>query len=81
MRWVLCILPLVAAAAPPHSAGKRELNRSCRRCHELNVVRAQRLSRHDWERELEKMVLMGARIRDRASLLDYLSATYGEEKR
>ena len=81
MRWILCLLPLVAEAAAPSAAGKRELYRACRRCHELNVVRAQRLSRQDWERELEKMTLMGARIRNRAALVDYLSATYGEEKR
>ena len=54
-----------------------ELKRTCTRCHGLDVIRAQRLSREEWERELDKMSSMGAKIRNRAALLDYLTRRYG----
>ena len=53
-----------------------ELKKTCTRCHGLNVVRAQRLSREEWNRELDKMTAMGAKIADRNSLLDYLAKKY-----
>ncbi len=56
-----------------------ELKRTCTRCHSLDVVRAQRLSREEWENELDKMSSMGAKIRNRAALLDYLTRKYGPE--
>jgi thiazole synthase ThiGH ThiG subunit len=71
------------AADPPRKlaadkAARIELKRNCTGCHTLEVVRVQRLSRHDWDRELTKMSLMGARITDRKVLLDYLEKNYGE---
>jgi hypothetical protein len=67
----------VAGAANPAA----ELKRTCTRCHNLDVVRAQRLSREEWETELNKMASMGAKIKDRAALLDYLMRKYGPEEK
>jgi hypothetical protein len=56
-----------------------QIKRTCTRCHNLDVVRAQRLSREEWATELEKMASMGAKIKDRAALLDYLTRKYGPD--
>jgi len=47
---------------------------SCVRCHQEDVVQQQRLTRAQWDRELNKMIGWGARVRpeDRETLLDYL---------
>jgi DMSO/TMAO reductase YedYZ molybdopterin-dependent catalytic subunit len=62
--------PSVAATSPP--AFFRE---TCVVCHEDDVIRQQRLTRTQWDRELNKMIGWGARVRpeDRETLLDYLT--------
>jgi sulfite oxidase len=47
---------------------------TCLVCHQDDVIRQQRLTREQWDRELNKMAGWGARIRaeDRSALLDYL---------
>jgi hypothetical protein len=60
--------------------GKKEEARSCIPCHSLRLVHSQRLSRAAWNRELDKMSNWGAKITDRESLLEYLVATYGDDK-
>jgi hypothetical protein len=49
---------------------------TCLVCHDEDIVRQQRLTRAQWERELNKMIGWGARVtpEDRATFLDYLSA-------
>ncbi len=69
------------AARRAPAARERTLERTCTRCHGINVVHAQRLTREEWNRELQKMTLMGARITDRKALLDYLATTYGPRRR
>jgi hypothetical protein len=54
-----------------------QLKRSCTRCHGLNVIQAQRLSREEWDRELDKMIAMGAKVGDREQVLKYLASKYG----
>lgn len=76
LAGVVCVQARQAGGA---GSGSAQLRRTCTRCHGLDVVRAQRLSRSDWERELDKMTSMGARIRDRKLLLDYLSRRYGAD--
>ena len=73
-RLALLLLATVTATAAGPAA---ELKRTCTRCHNLDVVRAQRLTREEWETELAKMSSMGAKIRNRAVLLDYLTRKYG----
>ena len=46
----------------------------CLVCHDDDVIRQQRLTRAQWEREIDKMVNWGARVspEERPSLVDYL---------
>ncbi len=48
---------------------------TCLTCHDEDIIRQQRLTRAQWDRELNKMIGWGARVRpeDRGILLDYLS--------
>jgi len=59
------------AALPQPPPGFRE---RCLVCHEDDVIRQQRLTRAQWDREITKMTGWGARVgaEDRQSLLDYL---------
>jgi DMSO/TMAO reductase YedYZ molybdopterin-dependent catalytic subunit len=52
---------------------------TCGVCHEDDLIRQQRLTRADWDREIDKMIGWGARLRDedRARFLDYLSGNFG----
>jgi sulfite oxidase len=58
-----------APAAPP-----RVLLEECGNCHGQDVILQQRLTRAQWDRELNKMIGWGARVNpgDRETLLDYL---------
>jgi len=59
------------------ATGEQQLQQSCTACHRIDVVKAQRLSRWEWSRELDKMTSMGAKIRNRKALLDYLARNFG----
>ncbi|MCU1259373.1 MAG: hypothetical protein JWO80_2258 [Bryobacterales bacterium] len=71
---------LMAAGGSKTPPGKVLLQRSCTACHSLDAIQARRLSREDWSLELDKMISMGAKVRNRKALLDYLAATYGASK-
>ncbi|HUS08019.1 MAG TPA: hypothetical protein VMZ52_17085 [Bryobacteraceae bacterium] len=75
--WIknLTLLTLAVAITPA-----LDLKRSCTRCHSLAVVRAQHLSREEWQQEVNKMTAMGAKVQNRESLLDYLARKYGTRK-
>lgn len=47
----------------------------------MDPVREAHLSREDWGLELDKMEVIGAKIRNRKVLLDYLATHYGQPKR
>jgi DMSO/TMAO reductase YedYZ molybdopterin-dependent catalytic subunit len=55
---------------------------SCAVCHDEDVIRQQRLTRAQWEREVDKMVGWGAQVQpdDRDGLLDYLFSIAGPRK-
>jgi sulfite oxidase len=63
----------VAPSSP--AAAPSVFRESCLTCHGEDVVRQQRLTRAQWERELNKMIGWGARVRpeDRETLLEYLT--------
>ena len=52
---------------------------ACLACHQDDVIRQQRLTRAQWDRELNKMIGWGARVQpeDREILLDYLTRLQG----
>jgi hypothetical protein len=52
-------------------------------CHEDDVIRQQRLTRAQWEAEINKMIGWGAKVadQDRTAVLDYLAGSYGPRPR
>jgi len=60
--------------------GRKEEGRTCLPCHSLRLIHSQRLSRAAWNRELDKMAGWGTKYQDREALLEYLVATYGDDK-
>lgn len=53
---------------------------ACLGCHEADVVEEQRLSRAQWEREVDKMVQWGAPGAGRESIIDFLSEHFGPRR-
>ena len=51
---------------------------SCLGCHDEHVMQQQRLTRPQWDRELNKMTNWGAPVKpeNRDGLLDYLSSQF-----
>jgi DMSO/TMAO reductase YedYZ molybdopterin-dependent catalytic subunit len=56
---------------------------ACVACHEDDVIRQQRLTRAQWDAEINKMIGWGAKVadQDRTALLDYLAGSYGPRSR
>lgn len=52
-------------------------------CHEDDVIRQQRLTRAQWDAEINKMTGWGATVpaEDRDALLDYLATAFGPRPR
>ncbi len=72
--------------APPtgmQAAQPAGFKNACLVCHEDDVIRQQRLTRAQWDRELKKMTGWGAPVKDdeREGFLDYLFANYGPRPR
>lgn len=80
--WLaLAAFTLGAADNAMIERGKAEEKRTCMAgCHGVRIIRTQRLSRLNWERELDKMAGWGTVIKDREALLEYLVATQGDDK-
>jgi DMSO/TMAO reductase YedYZ molybdopterin-dependent catalytic subunit len=69
------------AAAPPEVTGPAmppAFKQNCLVCHEEDVIKQQRLTKAQWDREIDKMVRWGAKVKptDRESILNYLSGRY-----
>ena len=72
-----------------HTWGRAAHHRSptfkstCLACHDEDVIRQQRLTRAQWDDEINKMVGWGAKApdTDRSALLDYFTARYGPRSR
>ncbi|HVO97466.1 MAG TPA: molybdopterin-dependent oxidoreductase [Bryobacteraceae bacterium] len=60
----------------PQDAGYKD---TCLTCHEEDVIRQQRLTRAQWDREITKMTNWGAPVKpgNRESILNYLSRYFG----
>lgn len=61
----------------------KSFHTACQPCHEEDIVMQQRLTRTQWEREIDKMVRWGAKVNpaERSELLDYLLKLYGPRPR
>ncbi len=72
----------IAADQATLDQGKKVEQTTCIPCHSLRLVDAQRLSRAAWDRELTKMTGWGweGKAEDRAALLEYLVANFGDDK-
>lgn len=72
-------------ARPPESNMPQPatFKNTCLACHDDDVIRQQRLTRAQWEREIQKMIDWGASVRneDREGLVDYLFSNFGPRPR
>ena len=80
LLWLAFALATGAADQATIDKGQKEEQRTCLPCHSLRIVHSNRLSRAAWNKELDKMAGWGAKYADRDALLDYLVATYGDDK-
>jgi sulfite dehydrogenase len=71
--------PVSAAAVAPPASYKG----SCLVCHDADVIEQQRLTRPQWDAEINKMTGWGAQVADadRRALLDYLANAFGPRLR
>jgi hypothetical protein len=76
----LTAIGAIAADQATLEKGQKEEQRTCLPCHSLRLIHSQRLSRAAWTRELDKMGGWGTKYSDREALLEYLVATYGDDK-
>jgi sulfite oxidase len=74
------LLPQLPESHMPQPATFKNV---CLACHDDDVIRQQRLTRAQWEREIQKMTDWGARMRDedREGFVDYLFNNYGPRPR
>jgi DMSO/TMAO reductase YedYZ molybdopterin-dependent catalytic subunit len=72
-----------AQSAAPAAAPPAAFANACTACHQDDVIRQQRLTRAQWDAEINKMVGWGARVadQDRSTLLDYLVGAFGPRPR
>jgi DMSO/TMAO reductase YedYZ molybdopterin-dependent catalytic subunit len=70
--------PASSAAAPPAA-----FTNACTACHQDDVIRQQRLTRAQWDAEINKMTGWGAKVadQDRGALLDFLAGSFGPRPR
>jgi mono/diheme cytochrome c family protein len=80
--WILLVLTAAAGAADQATIekGQKEEQRTCVPCHSLRIIHSNRLSRAAWNRELDKMAGWGTKYSDRDAILEYLVATFGDDK-
>lgn len=62
--------------------GQKVEQATCLPCHSLRLIHSQRLPRATWDKELTKMAGWGwsAKPEERAALLEFLVANYGDDK-
>jgi sulfite oxidase len=67
-----------SGSATPQPAA---LKNACMVCHDDDVIRQQRLTRAQWDREIDKMTKWGAELKkdDREGILDYLFSNFGQD--
>ena len=82
----MAVYSITAAAAAADQAtldqGRKMEQTTCIPCHSVRIIESQRLSRAAWDRELTKMTGWGwtAKPEERAVVLEYLIANFGDDK-
>ena len=79
----------LSAARDQAEAGRSDIappdafKNACLACHDEDLIGQQRLTRTQWDREIQKMINWGARVSDgdRARLVDYLINQYSARPR
>jgi cytochrome c5 len=63
----------------PAVDGKKLLESSCSGCHDLSLVTGLKLSKSEWQDQVDRMIGKGAAVEDAQvpTLVDYLFKTYG----
>ncbi len=89
MRAKLALVIAGAIAVAAMAADQATLDRGrkveqtgCVPCHSLRLIQSQRLPRATWDKELTKMAGWGwsAKPEERADLLEFLAANFGDDK-
>lgn len=71
--------PAPADTATPAPPFPESLRQSCIGCHGEDMIAGQKLTRAQWEREVDKMVRWGATVKpaDRSAIVDFLAGHFG----
>lgn len=85
MRYLtgLAVFALLASASQlPEGAGRQELERVCKQCHELARAISLRQDRDGWSQTLAKMSAYGMKCsaKESALVIDYLAKNYPAEE-
>jgi Spy/CpxP family protein refolding chaperone len=87
--FLLTSIHLASAQAPsapgkplPPGPMQAKIKAACLQCHNASRITEQRLTRHQWSQELDKMEGLGAVIQEaeRTDMLEYLTKNFGPSK-
>src|SRR5688572_12851376 len=69
----------LAGGQQPKRDGEQIMNASCSGCHEPTVIQTSAKSQEEWEKTLDQMIQLGAKVsaEDRPALITYLVRTHG----
>ncbi len=79
---VLCRAQTPSPSELPDDPMQARATTACTECHEARIIVQQRLSKAAWTKEVDKMIKWGALVdpQDKQALIDYLSASFSEDK-
>jgi len=80
---LFCLVISLVACVGREPAPKRLVTERCTRCHTLAPIEVAHKTHREWETTIYRMMDKGARLdsREAKAVIDYLSQTYGPERR
>ncbi len=74
--------PAPSVPAQPSVPFPEKVQSSCIGCHGEDMIRGQKLTRTQWEREVDKMARWGASVKpeDRSEMIDFLLSQFGPKR-